>query len=406
MPKITISIENLNKIFLVLSMVPLLSPSGISINYSFVLLFLFSTFFKPKDLPFYVPLILFFAILSYMQSFIFGLVSSDYSIRQFFSFGAYCSFLMLLFVKVKIETTKIFEAVVLVCTIYSALVLYFTFFVEQLGFGDFRAAKSVLRQYLPDWPQRFPVLMMAAFLYTIIEMRKNKFYIAVSTLLGLCLFLTFTRAIYLSLFVALIYLTIFSLFRLKLSITKISIFPFVVMIASLSLFLFIPNDTLSNAFNIIVKLLGETYKVIVNLISGSTHLADMGSYRLTLSPDRHGGSEAERLYHWKIALQIWGESPVLGTGFAGIYHYSNLGSVHNQYLDVLMRTGVIGLILYIFLWIKLFTHFFYRPEICAGLIAIFSYGFFHETTKLPYLAVLFFVLCSKTIEERAKRMDN
>ena len=41
----------------------------------------------------------------------------------------------------------------------------------------------------------------------------------------------------------------------------------------------------------------------------------------------------------------------LGSGFAGPYLYDfAIGSTHSQYLDVMFRTGPLGLCLYLGLW--------------------------------------------------------
>ena len=117
---------------------------------------------------------------------------------------------------------------------------------------------------------------------------------------------------------------------------------------------------------------------------------------------RMAGSDSIRVFFWEKSLSIWSEHPLFGTGFAGIYQFSDIGSTHNQYLDVLLRSGIIGLLLYLTLWLNLLRFYFYRPEIAAGMFAIFTYGFLHETTKLSYTGLLFVLLLSKMFQEKRR----
>ena len=110
-------------------------------------------------------------------------------------------------------------------------------------------------------------------------------------------------------------------------------------------------------------------------------------------------SAATRLIYWKAILNVLKNNPLTGTGFGGIYlFYREIGSAHSEYMDILLRTGLIGFAFYLFLWYKLLT--FYKKidlAIYSACWGIFIFGLFQETTKLPYMAFVFFTLFNFTL---------
>ena len=63
-------------------------------------------------------------------------------------------------------------------------------------------------------------------------------------------------------------------------------------------------------------------------------------------------SAGERLTLWEDALRVLNEEPILGTGFNTYAHMGRVGpytDTHNYYVKVLMETGFVGLL--IFLWL-------------------------------------------------------
>ena len=79
-------------------------------------------------------------------------------------------------------------------------------------------------------------------------------------------------------------------------------------------------------------------------------------------------------------------------------------SAHNQYGDVLFRTGFIGLFLYLYLLYKVFIHLKNNHrDLFYGYISILVYGFFHETFKMSQGAfILAFVLGMMVTANRYK----
>ncbi len=381
---------------LLLSFLPLLSPSGVSINYFFILLLLVCSYVKLEYLSAYVMLIILASCLSYFFGLLtFGIEDNDY-LRQFLSFGAYIAVLSILLIKLPYSENEIFLAVIVVSSVYSLWVLAYIIFDSQFTLSNLRHIKTGLREYVLHWPQRFPVVMMAALLFSFVKMFKSKKYILPFVLISACLFLTFTRSIYLSVAIGFCYLFFYAIFYVKKEAFRRNFrnyfFRFGVMLAVVAIVLSFNETIHRNLLSIFAEAIGT----IVSFLSGS------------IEAHRTAGSDAIRMFFWKRALEIWSQYPLFGTGFVGIYQFSDIGSTHNQYLDILLRTGLVGLSLYLLLWVKLLKFYWIRnPEITAGMLAIFTYGFFHESTKLTYTGLLFILLLNKMFEtRRSMRQDS
>lgn len=96
------------------------------------------------------------------------------------------------------------------------------------------------------------------------------------------------------------------------------------------------------------------------------------------------GSEGTRLAIWHSVLNHTLSNPWLGSGYLGSWTLKDVttGSAHNQYIDVMMRTGILGFAAYMLVLVLVFRMLF-RCD--AGLfwggVAILVYGLFHETFK-------------------------
>jgi len=107
-------------------------------------------------------------------------------------------------------------------------------------------------------------------------------------------------------------------------------------------------------------------------------------------------SEGFRIFLMKTILIFIGSWPLTGSGFMGIWilFEDRVGSAHGQFNDVLFRTGIIGMAIYLYLLQRLGSFLRKRDMgLFLGLIGILFYGLFHETFKLAHgafvLAFLF-----------------
>ncbi len=89
-----------------------------------------------------------------------------------------------------------------------------------------------------------------------------------------------------------------------------------------------------------------------------------------------------RLLIWKNILDFVLINPFTGTGFLGVWGIQPVGSSHNQYMDLLLRTGFIYFLIFMLVIVKLcFMLFKYERYMFFGFMAFLIYGMFHETFK-------------------------
>jgi len=121
-------------------------------------------------------------------------------------------------------------------------------------------------------------------------------------------------------------------------------------------------------------------------------------------------SEGYRLYIFRQMLDFTIANPVTGSGFLGVWILSSdmSGSAHDQYFDVLFRTGPIGFCLYGVLLIRLLK-FLYEQEraLFWGTVGVLIYGLVHETFKESHggfvLAFLFGMMAQGVSQHRSRR---
>ena len=98
-------------------------------------------------------------------------------------------------------------------------------------------------------------------------------------------------------------------------------------------------------------------------------------------------SDGTRIYLARSILAFVAENPLTGSGFLGIwilpvFVIDRVGSAHNQYLDVLLRTGVVGFAGYLYMLFRVTRHLGRADAgLCWGFVGVLAYGLFHETFK-------------------------
>ena len=118
--------------------------------------------------------------------------------------------------------------------------------------------------------------------------------------------------------------------------------------------------------------------------------------------DELDSSEGYRLYMIRQIFTYISNHPFFGAGFLGVWvMFSDLnGAAHNQLLDVLFRTGIVGFIAYVYLLGRILFYLYRANEIAllCGIIGVLAIGMFHETFKLSQGSFLFAFLVALSMQ--------
>ena len=123
---------------------------------------------------------------------------------------------------------------------------------------------------------------------------------------------------------------------------------------------------------------------------------------LYLSPEALAGelnnlssSEGTRISEWRHIIVETVRRPFLGSGFIGVWNtkVDLIGSAHNQFFDVMYRTGFAGLTIYFFLTVITGLALFKVDKaLFFVLAACVLFGLFHESFKESHGAFIFAML--------------
>jgi len=299
----------------------------------------------------------------------------NYAMRTAFSFGAFIAPLLLLFVRFKEEDIKIFSYAVITASVFYSLYLIYGF-ISNPGVGVF-TMKSLIGS------QRFGFVLCLGFFLVLYGSAFNaitKFILIIAILSGIML--TFSRASVIALLVSLsvaVFLQVFRmLFRFRFrvrfqTIKNLFVFGFLLILVYI---LFI--DVFMTLFEFYDTRL---FAKIANMLQGDIV-----------------GSEGVRWHLFNQIMDYLSVNLLTGSNFSGMYlvfdEYKGGMSTHNQYTDILMRTGIIGFSVYALLLFQILRFYIYDKGVFYGLISILVYGLFHETFKLGYGGFIFGFLLS------------
>lgn len=96
-------------------------------------------------------------------------------------------------------------------------------------------------------------------------------------------------------------------------------------------------------------------------------------------------SEGYRVWMLQRVLDFVTYNPFTGSGYLGVWiavDEGGQGATHNQYTDVLFRTGIFGFGIYLYILYKL-GQYLYKNHLGLfyGYVGVLIYGMFHETFK-------------------------
>ena len=119
-------------------------------------------------------------------------------------------------------------------------------------------------------------------------------------------------------------------------------------------------------------------------------------------------SEGRRIHILKTIFQYVMANPITGSGFLGIWILpeAGAGSSHNQYLDVMLRTGLPGLTIYLIMIVALLRTLKHDKGLTWGLVSMLVYGMFHETFKESQGTFILAFLIGMTVARERLRLRN
>jgi O-antigen ligase len=364
-----------------------ISADGVSVNYSFVLLPLFLLFTgRPLRKP---PTL--FLLLAGVYSIIFAIAALyQYDLhgeggRRIASFFVFMSLFSYACIRLDAEHVDAFKAaVVLISLIMSvaSVLLFLSLGGSALGFQ----AKDLVGT------QRFGFIYILAiwilYLYVPSGLRQRVFRYGFLAVILIGLLMTFSRSSVLALGGT---ICLFALARsarwaraptLKTTATAIVALFGVVVLTSLLL----------TAFPL-------AYEFFESRIV--EFAMDPGAVSEDLEEE---GSAGTRLVILRRILEYVASNPVTGSGYLGVWtlYQGFAGSAHNQYADVLFRTGVIGFTAYfcLLVLIGLYLRRSHRA-LFWGFLGIVLYGVFHETFKESHGAFVLAFLVGMTAQARS-----
>ena len=359
---------------LVLFLVPFstsIEESGVSANYSFLILL---AFLRPfRQWPTITKIFVSYAIICYIWST--GIISpfpeGEFYWRQLASALVFTLPLLIMATHLPFDIHLLTRVVVACAALYSTGTIFVIAYILPDN-APFIELKYLLGAYLPDWPQRYILILMLGFFLALRLAQHHIAWILPAALCGMVIVCTNIRAGLATIALALMLLAVFYLAK--------SNWRGLIIIALTLLLAGLLAETLTN--QPFASILFHTDRTLA-----SYHKLQQGAEIMT--------SENIRLHIWgSISTLILEKQMWLGSGFAGPYlFFPEIGSTHNQYLDVLLRTGPIGLALYLSLWgLLLWRSFRYAPELGVAMLSWLIFGLVHESTKFSYGAFIFFSL--------------
>lgn len=354
---------------------------GISANYIYVILIPFIEKFKfVKNTTVLIAFLLFSIcfLVSIPYNYLYIGIEPGLFEQQCISFTIFMLPFFLLCLNLNDIEFSFVRAVVIASFIYSLISL--AFFVSVAGGNGINpfVIKELMGDAVPDWPQRYVLVLLAGLFFSMDDRLNSKFIWLVRLVILFAIFITFLRAAYLA--VAIGYFSyLISKFKsgtFKDYGLKNAIYA-AIFLAAVLLFVSFNSELLDAGLSIIDYLLDS-----VNSIIGERQ--------------EYNVSDQARLEMLSGALDR--VNPFFGLGGGGIYFVMpDVGSSHNQYLDYYVRFGFFGLAFFVYLNCRLLVFYWKsKPWVIGIVVSYLVFGMAHETTKFSYGSFIFFVLLSLT----------
>lgn len=364
-----------------------LTISSITLNYLFLLIPFFSKFDISNKRKFVeVSFFLFFLIGSWLLGIVWFAEAGNILRGSASSFSIILPFSLLLF-KAPFGLPTIKKSIVLACFLYSLLVIFHMLYSLNIPFFYADGAKSLLQPFVPDWPQRYLILLGVALLLLIhqFKTRVGLYGVVCFLVIFYAFFMSFTRTAYLSLIISLAYYLVPLKPRVNRKALKYFLISFLVLI------LILIYDYYNNQLSL------QVFNKISNKFIEALGAFNEGTGEKSVS---------ERFQTWKEILRFTAvNNPITGTGGIGAGVLKSQGmieipnnSAHSQYFDIFLRYGMIGLVFFFYFFRRLFL--FFGKEIKACIIFILLYSVTHETLKMTYVMLFFITMINLSYDRK------
>jgi O-antigen ligase len=345
---------------------------GVSANYIYILfplLFLMRNrgkIYLPNNI--FAGYILIFSAIFFI-ALIYQLSYIQYLERRIISFLIFMSIFSLIFIKIDDRMIASFKVSLILISLilsFKSIFLYFSLGGYELGF----AAKDLVGS------QRIGFIYIVAvwllFFYKSLGWKSNsiKYFFLVILIMGILL--TFSRSSIIALIGSFSLYLIYKLknrtkqsYKLRI---RILINMFFILFITLGVGLFL-IDHIAEIINFYVS------RLFVLKAPDGENFWQLGD------PE---SSEGYRVFMLGKILEFVANNPFTGSGFLGVWIMfdDGSGSSHNQFTDVLFRTGIFGFIAYCALLYQLLAFLMRKaPEFFWGMLGVVIYGFMHETFK-------------------------
>ena len=403
--KIQISSEKLRPLILILFFLLFLTPfsimirgDNVSVNYLFIFFPLILLLFEKKLIQ--PPLIIKTIISIYLFIFLICLIYQiDYYIfweRRLISFILFMSMFTFMLVKIDHHMVMAFKrSVILVSLIYSinSISTYFINGGSALGY-------DIMRPIVQS--QRYGFVLLFGFWLTVFYPTKTTISKVLKFLIIFIIFnglgLTFSRSSVAGLLVSIMTLAFVCFIKYKhkiLNINAKSICTALVYIFSALLIAFISYLIIPDYFEFFSQRL-----IKINITPQRDGFFPFPAYPLynTYIYNQLESSEGYRIFMIGEVYKYLLTNPLFGSGFLGVWvMFDDLfGAAHNQLLDILFRTGIVGFSCFIYILIKIIKFNYHNNDMptLISIAAILAIGIFHETFKLSQGAFIIAFLAS------------
>ena len=365
--------------------------SGVSANYSFIFFSILIILLTGNiEIPnnntiLIISLFCFIFFISLLYQFEFY----KYFNRRLISFVIFMSVFSYVFISITDDMVKSFKISIVLFSVCFCLFKLGDFFIIDSVFSQYHLGNHKARV----GSQRFGfVLILAFWILALYKPRNISFNILKAVfilIIILGLMNTFSRSSILALLGSMI---IFIYTKIDLKIKSFNFHSFLILVKYIFVFLFsifllwniLPSQISFYTTHLLYFFLeGNFYNEIIN-----SDPSDSLGYRVIIV---------------KEIFNFVAYNPFTGTGFLGCWvMFDSLEcSAHNQYADVLFRTGLFGFFIYIYLLFRILKYLrTTNRDLFFGLVGILIYGVVHETFKLSHGGFILAFFVGMTFEKK------